>query len=156
MERWMREKKVENTDRAAHELRVLTDAFYIMGSVDQLNIGGLVSAEILCRRIATIVDAYASPGKPSWERARYFAGTGAAEEVISPGLRSYVAKKYKDDVDTMTARSRGHFRGAPTDGADGDGGAGGDDANAGGNKGGGRGRGRGKGGADGTRAPVPP
>ena len=40
MERWLREKRVESSDRVAHELRALVEVLYAAGVVDQLNVGG--------------------------------------------------------------------------------------------------------------------
>ena len=49
----------------AHELRCLTDTLVLAEAMDQLNVGGLHSLEVLHRRLAAIVEAYATPGRPS-------------------------------------------------------------------------------------------
>lgn len=157
LERWMRDKHVEPSDRVAHELRALVEALYLGGCVDQLNMGSLCSVEVLCRRVAVIVEAYTVPGKPSWDHARYYSGVAAAEEVIAPGLRSYVHKRAKEDFEMGNARLRGMPRTAASSadaggsggGAAGSGGAGGEEEGA---RGRGAGRGRGKGG---QRTPPP-
>ena len=66
---WQREKKLESADRVIHEMKVLTDTLYYAGAYDCLNLGALISIEIVCRRIQTIVDAYSNPARPNWERA---------------------------------------------------------------------------------------
>ena len=106
LERWLREKRVENSDRVGHELRCLTDSLYLAGTVDQLNLGGLHCMETICRRIAAIVEAYATPGKPSWEHARFYSGVASSEEVVAPALRSQVVRRLKDEADLYSARSR--------------------------------------------------
>ena len=138
MERWVREKRLDNSDRVAHELRSLVEVLYAAGVVDQVNVGGLVCLERVCRRIAVIVEAYAVPSRPSWDHARFYAGTASAEEVIAPALRTLAFKKAKDELELASSRTRTALRGAPAgEGDAGDGGGG--DA-----KGGGKGRGRGK------------
>ena len=111
------------------------------GVVDQLNVGALHSTEVLCRRIAAIVEAYVVTGRPSWEHARFYAGTASAEEVVAPALRNQVLRRVKEENELTTARSRGLLRGAPSDRAEDDAAGGG-----GGKSGRGAGRGRGKGG----------
>lgn len=37
---------LDPSDRVLHELRVLTDALYYVGSYDQVNVGGLVALEV--------------------------------------------------------------------------------------------------------------
>ena len=138
LERWLREKRVESSDRVSHELRCLTDSLVLAGTVDQLNMGGLHCLETLCRRIAAIVEAYATPGKPSWEHARFYSGVASAEEVVAPSLRSQVVRRLKDEADLHSARSRALQRGGWNEEK-----TGGDAPGTGGSRGAGRGRGRG-------------
>jgi len=140
LERWRREKKLESNDRVAHELRTLTDVLFLNGSVDQLNVGGLHGVEVLCRRIAAIVEAHAAAGRPTWEHAKYYAGTAAAEEVVAPALRSQVLRRAREEAELSTARSRGVPRGAGKADADGTADGGGDGGGGKGSRGAGRGR----------------
>ena len=71
LDRWAREKRLEPTDRAVHEMRVLTEALRLFGTYGQVNLGALAGIETICRRIAFIVDAYANPAKPSWDNAKF-------------------------------------------------------------------------------------
>ena len=152
LERWLREKRLDSSDRVAHELRALTDVLFLSGSVDQLNVGGLHGMEALCRRIAAIVEAYAT-GRPTWEHARFYAGTPVAEEVVAPALHSQVLRRAREEAELSSARSRGVPRGGATERADGDGTAEGGGGGAGARGGRGAGRGRGKGGR-GDQAPA--
>ena len=147
LERWLREKHLESSDRVAHELRLLTDVLFLAGSIDQLNMGGLHASEAVARRIAAIVEAYATPGRPTWEHARFYSGVGASEEVVAPALRSQVLRRVKEEYDVATARARTVPRGSP---ADGKGEGGGDGHGDGSRRGSGRGRGKG-----GRGAPAP-
>ena len=51
---WTREKRLDSSDRPVHEMRVLTNALSYLGSYDQVNIGALLGAEVLC------------PSAPGW------------------------------------------------------------------------------------------
>ena len=62
---WAKLKGLNMNDRAYHEMTTLTDIVFFGGCVDQLNLGGLASFECACRRIQTIMDAYANPSKAS-------------------------------------------------------------------------------------------
>ena len=97
--------------------------------------------------MAAIVEAYATPGRPSWEHARLYSGVGASEEVVAPALRSQVLRRVKEEYDVATARARTVPRGSP---ADGKGDGGGDGYGDGPRRGPGRGRGKG-----GRGAPAP-
>ena len=141
LERWLREKHLESSDRVAHELRCLTDVLFLAGCVDQVNLGGLHAVELVARRIAAIVEAYATPGRPNWEHARHYSGVGASEEVVAPALRSPVLRRAKEEHEVATARARNLPRGTPTDGKE-EGGAG-FGAGDGSRRGAGKGRGKG-------------
>jgi len=125
LEAWIREKRIEPTDRVMHELRPLIDSLYYFGVFDQLNLGGLIGVEVLCRRLASIVEAYGQPGKVDWSSAKYYRGVTGLDEVIAPGLRSYVVRRNKDEAEIHNARVRATgLRGSPTNPASlGDGGA---------------------------------
>ena len=102
-ERWLRETGIERDSRTGHELSVLTNAFYQGGIYDQLDAGGLGSLDVSCRCIAVLVEAHSEPSRPNGAAARYLDGAPMSEEVILPGLRSYVLRK----LWTSTTLSRG-------------------------------------------------
>ena len=111
---WMRQKKMEPTDRTAHELKVLCDCLYYAGVYDQVNIPALISLEIVARRIQAIADAYTNPNKPSWENAKIFTGQGTADDVVSPTFRTYAVRKNKDELELLQARQKvRELRGSP-------------------------------------------
>ena len=58
------------------------------------------------RHVAAIVEAYTTPGRPSWEHARFYAGTASSEEVVSPSLRAQVLRRAKDESDIANVRAR--------------------------------------------------
>ena len=141
---WQREKKLESTDRVIHEMKVLIDTLYYAGAYDCLNLGALISIEIVCRRIQTIVDAYSNPARPNWENARIFSGSIAPEDCIAPGFRTWAVRKAKDEAEIAAARSKTReLRGGAGAGGGAGGGGKADEAEAvGGLPGGGRGGGR--------------
>ncbi|CAE7943852.1 unnamed protein product, partial [Symbiodinium sp. KB8] len=111
---WCRSKHVEPTDRIYHELKVLTDAIHFAGTHDQVNIPALISLEIICRRVQSVVEAYTNPNKPSWEHAKVFQGQGSPEDIVSPIFRSYAVKKNKEELELLQARLKvRELRGAP-------------------------------------------
>ena len=114
LQTWMRSKRMEATDRTAHELKVLCDTLYFAGVYDQLNIAGLISLEIVCRRIQAISDAYTNPNKPSWENAKLFTGQGSVDDIVAPSFRSYAVRKNKDELELLQARQKvRELRGSP-------------------------------------------
>ena len=155
-EQFTRSKALTGADRVYHEVRVISECFYVAGTFDQVNLGGLVLLEVLARRLQAIIDAHSGPPgiKPSWEAARLFAGQEAPDDAVDPALRAYVARKAKDEAEVEHSRHRARqLRGGGGAGATADGEGGVDGAAAPD----GRGRGRGRGGR--SRAPpaaVPP
>ncbi|CAE7458265.1 SLC34A1 [Symbiodinium microadriaticum] len=103
---WCRSKHIEVTDRVYHELKVLTDAIHYAGTHDQVNIPALISVELLCRRVQSIVEAYTNPARPSWEHAKVFQGQGSPEDIVSPVFRTYAAKKNKEELELLQARQK--------------------------------------------------
>ena len=94
-------------DRVVHELRVLLDAIYFLACYDQLNAGALACAEVICRRISAIVDAYAVAGRPpNWAMAAYYTGQKSAADGVSPSLRHYVARLARDDREVQNEITR--------------------------------------------------
>ena len=73
-ERWPRERLIERDSRTGHELSVLKNALHQGGFYDQLNVGGLGCLEVICQRIAVLVEAHSQPSRPNWTAARYLEG----------------------------------------------------------------------------------
>ena len=85
---------METTDRVYHELKVLCDALHYAGTHDQLNIPALISLEVLCRRVQSVVEAYTNPSRPSWEHAD-----------IVPVFRTHAVKKNKEELELLPESS---------------------------------------------------
>ncbi|CAK0823925.1 unnamed protein product, partial [Prorocentrum cordatum] len=117
---FIRMKGLGQNDRVVHELRTIVEALYQGGVYDQLNMGGLMMVEVLTRRAAAVVDAYADPSKPSWTNARFFEGVSSVEDVSGPELRGYVHRRAKEQHEMEQAQNRGRtLRGAPSETVDG-------------------------------------
>ena len=107
LERWAKNKKVDESDRIYHEMKVLMESLELLGSYDQLNLGSLAGVERMCRRLQTIFDAYdVNPAKPNFESAKLFSGMGAEMDPVAPELRSHVAKKARDEAEIEKQRQK--------------------------------------------------
>ena len=108
MQIWMRKHNLSDSDRVVHELRTLVDTLYLAGVYDQLNLGSLGCLECVSRRIKTIVEAFSSSAGPTpdWSHARLYTGRATADDVVSPDLRSWAAKKGKEEVELHQARTK--------------------------------------------------
>ena len=112
---WLREKGIERGSRKSHELSVLTNALHQGGVYDQLNVGGLGCLEVICRRIAVLVEAHRQPSRPNWTAARCLEGAAMSEEVILPGLHSCAMRRAKEEVDIQNAQQRSYTRSSAND-----------------------------------------
>ena len=105
---WLRRHHLAEIDRTAHEVRTLIEALYLGGVYDQLNLPSLAAFEAIGRRLQTITEAYsASPGNaPEWHHARLFTGVSSPDEIVPQELRAWAAKRGKDEVELIQARSK--------------------------------------------------
>ena len=139
---YLRDRKIEKSDRTYHELVALIDAIEYAGCIDQINLPSLVSMERLARRIATIVDAYGNVGAPNWKMAKHYEGTAGPFDAVSPALRTWGMKRYKEEQDLLGKKGRQSSALAEEeDRGDGDEDGGHDAAGPARRRGGGRGRG---------------
>lgn len=108
MQIWMRKHNLSDSDRVVHELRTLVDTLYLAGTYDQLNVGSLGCLESVSRRIQTIVEAFSNSSGPTpdWSHARLYTGQATADDVVSPDLRSWAAKRGKEEVELYQARTK--------------------------------------------------
>ena len=75
-----------------HELATLIDALYYAGSVDCLNLGGLLCLEVIARRLESIVEAFRDrQEQANWDTAKYLAGRKSAMDCVSSRLRSWAS-----------------------------------------------------------------
>lgn len=88
------------------EMRTLVDALELGCCYDQLNCPALASFEVLTRRIMAVVDAFSAgtSSMPDWGAAKVITGYRGPEDVLSPQLRQWAAKKGKEEVDLHQAR----------------------------------------------------
>ena len=93
-----------------HEVSVLANDLYQGGVYDELNVGCLGCLEVICRRIAVLVEAHSQTSRPNWTAVRYLEGAPMSEEVILPGLRSYAVRRAKEEVDIQNAQRRSYTR----------------------------------------------
>lgn len=106
LQTWARYKAIQENDRIMFEMRTLVDAVELGCCYDQLNCPALASFEVLSRRIMAIVDAFSAgtTGSPDWGAARVITGYKGPEDVLSPQLRQWAARKGKEETDLHQAR----------------------------------------------------
>ena len=104
---YLREKGFSNADRVTHELRMLTEVFQMAGTFVQLNLASLSCMELLARRIPSIVEAHAiNPQKPCYDNASLFAGQGSSIDGVCPELKSFVARKAREDAEIEKSKAK--------------------------------------------------
>lgn len=103
---WMRAKQIQEGDRVSFEMKILIECIYVGGTYDQLNLSGLASMEIIARRIQAIVDAYSSGPIPDWHSAKVMTLYKSPEDAISPQLKSWAARKNKEELDLAQSRAK--------------------------------------------------
>jgi hypothetical protein len=104
---WCREKNIGSTDRTFFEVETLVDYFYYSGCVDQVNLGALVGAEVVSRRLQQYVDAYAAGGdRPNWDSAGLMSHAESVTDIVSPGLRVHVNQRARDQANLQLLRNR--------------------------------------------------
>ena len=90
------------------ELRTLVDAIELATTYDQVNAPALASCETISRRIMAIVDAFSagSSSSPDWGAAKIITGYKGPEDVVSPTLRQWAARRGKDEIELHQARAK--------------------------------------------------
>ena len=79
-------------------MKVLMDCFFYAGTYDQVNGPTLLCLQVLARRAAQVVEAYSHDAEhPQWSMVEHYMGAGSPVDCINPSLRTYVAKKNKED-----------------------------------------------------------
>eukprot|EP00959_Pyramimonas_sp_CCMP1952_P441213 9236780-Pyramimonas_sp.AAC.1 len=107
LDKWAQSKNIVSSDRVYYELKTIIDSLEYARCYDQLNLGSLVFAELLCLRAQAIVDAYdTNPNKPSFENAKYFSGLKSLSDAVSPDLKSFAARKAKEDTEVEKQRQK--------------------------------------------------
>lgn len=108
LQSWARFKGIQENDRVMHEMRALMEVLEHGGCYDQLNLTSLASMESVGRRVQSIVDAYnsGSSTSPDWGAAKIISGYAGPEDVVMPSLRSWAARKGKEEVELAAARTK--------------------------------------------------
>ena len=71
--------------------------------------------EVICRRIAVLVEAHSQPSRPNWTAARYLKGAPVSEQVMLTGLRSGAMRRAKEEVEIPNAQQRSYTRSSAND-----------------------------------------
>ena len=101
------DKGIKRTDRLHHELATLIDALYYAGSVDCLNLGGLLCLEVIARRLESIVEALRDgQEQANWDTAKYLAGRKSAMDCVSSQLRSWASSQVQNEARVQSYRTR--------------------------------------------------
>ena len=119
---WLRELGMNRHERTAIEVSMITRSLHYMGTYDQLNLPCLASAEVLCQRLAQLIEAYASGDRtaPNYRAVKHFTLETSAAQVVPPALRSYAHRKSKEEHDMESLRTRAGGQAAASTGGGGD------------------------------------
>eukprot|EP00959_Pyramimonas_sp_CCMP1952_P034727 727937-Pyramimonas_sp.AAC.1 len=105
LDTWAQSKEIANSDHVYYELRTIIDSLEFAGCHDQLSLGSVVNAELLCLQVQTVVDAYdANPNKPSFENAKYLSGLTSLTDVVWPDLKNSAARRAKEETEVEEQR----------------------------------------------------
>ena len=107
LQRFEADKGIERTDRMHHELATLTYALYYAGSVDCLNLGGLLCLEVIARRLESLVEALGD-GQVQGHRdtGKYLAGRKSTMDCVAPQLWSWASLQVQDGARVQGCRTR--------------------------------------------------
>ena len=98
LDRYSHKKVSKERDRNLHELEVLCESLFHFGSYDQLNAGASACAEVLVRRVFSIVDALScGADRVSWHNAAYFMGGTSSDDLVPMDMKTLVSRRAKED-----------------------------------------------------------
>ena len=100
-EYWLRSAEIPKGDRSVYEHEVLSRVFESMVTVDQLNLSGLQSAELIIRRMQVSRESHrVSPSAPDYSSADHFMGWRFRKSAqgIDAALAAHVASALKDEA----------------------------------------------------------
>ncbi len=104
--RVLRDLKLTENDRSAHELELMMNCFELGAGVDQMQLCNLACFELMSRRVQLILDANSGSGAPTWEGAEHFMGLGRRAKGIAPLLQAHVAGRLKDEAEIDKQRTK--------------------------------------------------
>ena len=108
LQTWARFKGIQENDRIMFELRTLVDSLEMGCCYDQVNVPALAAFETIARRVMAIVDAFSagSSASPDWGAAKIITNYRGPEDVVSPQLRQWAARRGKEEVELHAARTK--------------------------------------------------
>ena len=107
LDKWLVDRGVCAHEMTGIEMRTLVTTLHVAGTYDQLNTPRLAAFEIIARRIAQIIEAYAADAKaPRWSNVHLYQGTTDPIAAITPGLRNSVARRRKDELELASLANK--------------------------------------------------
>ena len=105
---WLRELGMNRHERTAVEVSMIVRALQYLGTHDQLNLPCLAGAEVLCQRLAQLIEAYAGGDRsaPNYRAVKHFTMESSAAQIVPSALRNYAHRKSKEEHDMEALRSR--------------------------------------------------
>ena len=105
---WLRELGMNRHERTAIEVSMIVRALQYLGTYDQLNLPCLAGAEVLCQRLAQLIEAYAGGDRsaPNYRAVKHFTMESSAAQIVPSALRNYAHRKSKEEHDMEALRSR--------------------------------------------------
>ena len=98
--------RISRKDRVYHEMRVLVNVFGYGGTYDQINLGALVSMEVVCRRLQSLAEAYdRGVDQRSWDVAQYI-GVNDVGDLLTQEQRHEANRKARDKLELDKFRQR--------------------------------------------------
>ena len=104
---WLRELGMNRHERTAIDVSMIVRAFQYVG-YDQLNLPCLAGAEVLCQRLAQLIEAYAGGDRsaPNYRAVKHLTTESSAAQIVPLALRSYAHRKSKEEHDMEALRPR--------------------------------------------------
>ena len=105
---WLWELGMNRHERTAIEVSMIVRALQYLGTYDQLNLPCLAGAEVLCQRLAQLIEAYAVGDRsaPNYRAVKHFTMESSAAQIVPSALRNYAHRKSKEEHDMEALRSR--------------------------------------------------
>eukprot|EP00971_Amphidinium_carterae_P219605 4360073-Amphidinium_carterae.1 len=106
---WVSDSGIPQGDRSVYEHQTIALVLQTAACRDQLNLGSLLSMEILARRAMLIESAHVhSPGNPDYSHGSDFMGLGEQRggALVSPGLLKLAASKASERTQIMKEKRK--------------------------------------------------
>eukprot|EP00971_Amphidinium_carterae_P169288 3354109-Amphidinium_carterae.1 len=106
---WVTDSGIPSGDRSVYEHQMISLVLQTAATRDQLNMGALISMEMLVRRAMLIESAHShSPGNPDYSHGSDFMGLGEQRggALVNPGLLKLAASKATERTQIMKERRK--------------------------------------------------